>query len=603
MFLKKDQIGIIRPQDYTQDNQSMIALCWLDWLALQKDTLIRHAGNGGEEKVLGHKVDGVDLKTGEIYELHGCFYHGCPRCYSSRDTVNPVNGLTMQELYDRTQRKTDDLRRQGKVVHEKWECDFKEEIKNNQDLLKFYKKYEPYEPLVPKDAFFGGRTNAIRLYCEPPPGFEIRYADFTSLYPWVCKYGVYPLGHHKMYAGEEIPDKVDGLIKCKVLPPTDLFHPVLPMRVNGKLLFPLCRTCAGEGQEHCDHNEEERALTGTWVSIELEKAVEKGYKILKRYSAWHYEKVTQYDPNTKTGGLWSEYINLWLKLKQQAEGYPSYCKTEEDKPRYIDEYEQKEGIRMDPECIVRNEGMRSLAKLMLNSHWGKFGQNPNKTKITYVAKPKEYINTMQDSARTILDVMYANREHIAVRWNSKDEFVEPLPNTNVVLAAFTTAQARLKLFTLLEKLGVRVLYMDTDCEIYLHVKKESLWNPPLGIFLGELKDETKGVPITVFVSGGPKNYAYRLEDHTEVCKVKGLTLNHRNRLILNFQTMKELVTTPDEAKKAKKAKKRYDLTEPHKIIRKNGKIYSKLQEKQYRLVYDKRILTKDLTTFPYGWRV
>ena len=175
-----------------------------------------------------------------------------------------------------------------------------------------------------------------------------RYVDFTSLYPWVNKYGTYPLGHHDLYVGDEIPDTVQGLLKCKVLPPTHLFHPVLPVRMNGKLLFPLCRTCAEEQQAHCDHNEEERALTGTWVTLELDKAVEMGYQILERYSAWHYEDIIQYDPVTKTGGLWSEYINLWLKEKQQADGYPSECKTDEDKRRYVEDYFQKEGTAYFP---------------------------------------------------------------------------------------------------------------------------------------------------------------------------------------------------------------------------------------------------------------
>ena len=37
---------------------------------------------------------------------------------------------------------------------------------------------------------------------------------------------------------------------------------------------------------------------------------------------------------------------------------------------YIDEYYEHEGIRLDPEKIVYNPGLRSLAKLMLNSLWG-----------------------------------------------------------------------------------------------------------------------------------------------------------------------------------------------------------------------------------------
>ncbi|GFS50732.1 uncharacterized protein TNCV_111211 [Trichonephila clavipes] len=73
-----------------------------------------------------------------------------------------------------------------------------------------------------------------------------------------------------------------GLAKCKVFPPKKLFHPVLPFQCNGKLMFPLCRTCAETlNQKTCSHTEEERSITGTWVTEEVKKAREKGYKNCK----------------------------------------------------------------------------------------------------------------------------------------------------------------------------------------------------------------------------------------------------------------------------------------------------------------------------------
>ena len=101
-------------------------------------------------------------------------------------------------------------------------------------------------------------------------------------------------------------------------------------------------------------------------------------------------------------------------------------------------------------------------QVMLNSHWGKFGQRPNKDKLTYVADPATYVKMMTDEAIEVTDLMFVNQENIGVKWRSKDDFVEALSNTNVVLAAFTTAQARLKLYELLERLDDRVLYFDTD---------------------------------------------------------------------------------------------------------------------------------------------
>jgi len=64
---------------------------------------------------------------------------------------------------------------------------------------------------------------------------------------------------------------------------------------------------------------------------------------------------------------------------------------------------------------------------------------------------------------------------MAVSYTNEDDFVEETGNTNVVLAAFTTAQARLRLYDHIEKLGDRVLYFDTgksliifNCFIFLY---------------------------------------------------------------------------------------------------------------------------------------
>ena len=126
------------------------------------------------------------------------------------------------------------------------------------------------------------------------------------------------------------------------------------------------------------------------------------------------------------------------------------------------------------------------------SHWGKFGQNPQKSKMTYISEPQTYIKMMTDNSIEVSDVIEINDETIALRWTTKDDFVEALPNTNIVLAAYTTAHARLKLYTLLEQLQDRVLYMDTDSVVYIH--KQDEYNPPIGDYLGELKDETRGIP-------------------------------------------------------------------------------------------------------------
>ena len=109
--------------------------------------------------------------------------------------------------------------------------------------------------------------------------------------------------------------------------------------------------------------------------------------------------------------------------------------TEELKKWYVDDYQCHKGIRLSPARIVKNEGLRSLCKIMLNSHWGKFGQNPDKSKVTYVSDPAEYVEMMTDDTLEVTDLMYANREHVVIRWHTKGEFLDSPPNTNVVLAA------------------------------------------------------------------------------------------------------------------------------------------------------------------------
>jgi hypothetical protein len=46
-------------------------------------------------------------------------------------------------------------------------------------------------------------------------------------------------------------------------------------------------------------------LEGTWVTEEVKLAIEHGYKIDKIFSVWHCSKTEQYDPETKTGGLFT----------------------------------------------------------------------------------------------------------------------------------------------------------------------------------------------------------------------------------------------------------------------------------------------------------
>ena len=58
--------------------------------------------------------------------------------------------------------------------------------------------------------------------------------------------------------------------------------------------------------------------------------------------------------------------------------------------------------------------------------------------MTYVSGPAKYVEMTTDDTTEVMDLMYANKEHVAIRWHAKGEFLESLSNMNVVLAAYTT---------------------------------------------------------------------------------------------------------------------------------------------------------------------
>ena len=65
--------------------------------------------------------------------------------------LNPVSGLTMQELWKKTPLKTDMLHSKGHIVIEKWECEFRKDVEADEELKPFFKEYEPYFPIKPSD--------------------------------------------------------------------------------------------------------------------------------------------------------------------------------------------------------------------------------------------------------------------------------------------------------------------------------------------------------------------------------------------------------------------------------------------------------------------
>uniref|UniRef100_A0A8W8IHN1 DNA-directed DNA polymerase n=1 Tax=Magallana gigas TaxID=29159 RepID=A0A8W8IHN1_MAGGI len=225
----RSPIAVVPSEGYaSKENYSKISIQWLEWLMERsrqrgKPVHIRHALNGGEYRVrdTNYRCDGF--------------------------VENPKGKRTIYEFYDElfkiTKKRERELKELGYNLVVVWEHQFRYQLEKNADLQQFINTLDLQDRLVPRDSFFGGRTNAIKLHYKAKEDETIQYYDFTSLYPWTNKYCRYPVG--------------------------------------------------------------ERAITGTWCTPEIQMAVSKGYQILKIYEVYYFEQSTQYDPTSGEGGLFA----------------------------------------------------------------------------------------------------------------------------------------------------------------------------------------------------------------------------------------------------------------------------------------------------------
>ena len=219
----------------------------------------------------------------------------------------------------------------------------------------------------------------------------------------------------------------------------------------------------------------------------------------------------------------------------------------------------------------------------------KFAQRPNMTQVRLISDPAEYFDLLSSDKVNVTDANFINDEIIEVHYENTDEFIEANGKTNVVIAAFTTAHARLKLYSVLAQLDRRVLYFDTGSIIY--VSKEGEWEPPTGSYLGELTNELDGNHIATFVSGGPKNYSYKVNTSKTVCKVRGIILNYRTQQDVNLEVMANMVkgVGPETI----------TVDIPFKIVRNRNEksVLTKSKTKDYRIVYTKRVIVNNFVPY------
>ena len=114
---------------YPEGSFGIKATCWLEYVARQTGTHIHHhrCGHGGERLVAGEKVDGYHPETKTVFQFHGCFWHGCIKCFPKPEQKTEVicidrkgNEITREDAYQKTLKCSEVIRFLGYRLVEKW---------------------------------------------------------------------------------------------------------------------------------------------------------------------------------------------------------------------------------------------------------------------------------------------------------------------------------------------------------------------------------------------------------------------------------------------------------------------------------------------------
>ena len=267
------------------------------------------------------------------------------------------------------------------------------------------------------------------------------------------------------------------------------------------------------------------------------------------------------------------------------------------------------GILLDETKFEYNPGLRFIAKLMLNTLWGKLAQRPNQSTTTICNEYNDYLKLITDAKIQITGEILVNQNTLIVNHKFIDDCYSNPGKTSVAIASFVTAFARLKLLKELRKIEKsapgRVLYFDTDSIVFKHIENSGWYLPKLNNFLGDFTDEiwgtfkTEGAYMNKFASCGPKNYGFTVKfpdgSVKSKIKAKGICLTYENVSQLNFEVMNQFSNEYYNGNELRKTVNQLQFkTDKYHFV------YTKIFPKVYRAVSDKRKFYKsDDTGYPY----
>jgi len=282
-----------------------------------------------------------------------------------------------------------------------------------------------------------------------------------------------------LFKVRQVEPEAFGFFYCKITSPEYLEHPLLQRRIKTN---DGIRTIAGLG-----------SWEGWIYSPEMDNAAKFGYtfEILKGYEF-------------KKGFIFKEYVETMYNLRSK---YP----------------------KSDP--------MNLIAKLLMNSLYGKFGMKMESTIIeifnTAIERENQLFekmlvdncNTVQDYIKIGSHFLTTRKSMINYTYTDNDDSYHGL-DVNIAIASAISGGARMWMSILKNNPLFKLYYSDTDSGVIDAPLPSFLVGPELGQFKLEYT-----IKRAIFLA--PKVYAFTTTDNEEILKIKGISKDNLQNVNIN----------------------------------------------------------------------
>jgi hypothetical protein len=328
---------------------------------------------------------------------------------------------------------------------------------------------------IEKDIRSGYTGGAVDMYIpENPDATKVYVYDANSLYPYIMQSQPMPVGNPTYFEGDirKIDPNAFGFFYCKIIAPDDIKHPILQTHIKTKNGL---RTIAP---------------IGTWedmlFSQEMYNAKKYGYQ---------FEILWGYTFEKKN--IFKDYVDFLYNLR----------------------------LKYD-----KSNPLNYIAKILLNSLYGRFGMNDNFPEIDIIHK--DYINDFENKFLGQIISKIKLDDHFLVIYESENVFKSyETHNISISIAVAITAYARIHMSQFKNNPKINLFYSDTD-SIYTDTDiDKSLIDSKI---LGKLKLENI-CKRAIFLAA--KLYYLETESGKNIVKVKGL----KDTSSLNYNDFKNLL--------------------------------------------------------------